>query len=292
MKLKHIEIFSAVMVTGTLSGAARLLHVTQPAATQALQLAELQLGYPLFARRRNRLVPTAEALALYPEVQQLVGQLESVRRLATALGNGAAAPLRVMLVPSLAVAQLPAALRLLRQRQPTLPIEILSGHTREIRRALALREIDLGICFGDASTPGLDSETVAVGHLVCATLEPPTRSATGITLEEAVALPLVRIHERDPLGALIAEHCARAGLAPQGLTVVQTHHTALVLAEQGFGAAVVDSFTAAARHNERLHVLPIEPAIRVPLVALRAAGGVPSTAAAAFVAALRKVVQA
>jgi DNA-binding transcriptional LysR family regulator len=221
-----------------------------------------------------------------------VVQLESVRRLATALRGGAAVPLRVMLVPSLAVAQLPAALRLLRQRHPTLPIEILSGHTREIRRALALREIDLGIGFGDTPTPGLETETVATGHLVCATLQAPTRGAVGITLEAAVALPLVRIHERDPLGALIAEHCARAGLVPQSLTVVQTHHTALVLAEQGFGAAVLDSFTAAARQDARLHLLPIEPLIRVPLVALRAAGGVPSTAAAAFVAALRKVVQA
>ena len=39
MKLKHLEIFHAVMLTGTISGAARLLHLTQPAATQALQLA-------------------------------------------------------------------------------------------------------------------------------------------------------------------------------------------------------------------------------------------------------------
>ena len=64
MKLKHLEIFHAVMLAGTISGAARLLHLTQPAATQALQSAERQLGYALFTRQKNRLVPTAEAQAL------------------------------------------------------------------------------------------------------------------------------------------------------------------------------------------------------------------------------------
>ena len=86
MRLKHIEVFNAIMLTGTASAAARLLHVTQPAVTQALQHAELQLGYALFTRQRNRLVPTHEGQALYPEVQRLMSQLESVRRIAAALG--------------------------------------------------------------------------------------------------------------------------------------------------------------------------------------------------------------
>ena len=100
MKLKHLELFHATMLTGTLSGAARLLHMTQPAATQTLQLAELQLGYALVTRQKNRLVPTNEALALYPEVQKLVSQLEAVRRLAAAQKSEAAKPLRVLVMPT------------------------------------------------------------------------------------------------------------------------------------------------------------------------------------------------
>ena len=85
MRLKHVEVFHAVMLTGSVSGAARILHVTQPAVTQTLRHAELQLGYALFTRQRNRIVPTSEAVALYPEVQQLMVMLESVRRAAAAL---------------------------------------------------------------------------------------------------------------------------------------------------------------------------------------------------------------
>lgn len=99
MRLKHIEAFNAVMLTGTVSAAARLLHVTQPAVTQTLQHAELQLGFVLFTRQRNRLVPTREAQALYPEVQRLMSQLESVRRIAAALRHGEGSQLRILIDP-------------------------------------------------------------------------------------------------------------------------------------------------------------------------------------------------
>lgn len=62
--VKHIEVFHAVMLTGSVSAASKLLHVTQPAVTQSLQLAELQLGDALFTRQRRRLIPTREAQAL------------------------------------------------------------------------------------------------------------------------------------------------------------------------------------------------------------------------------------
>lgn len=70
MRIKHVEVFHAVMLTGSVGAAAKLLHVTQPAITQTLQHAELQLGYALFTRQKRRLVPTREAQALYPKCRR------------------------------------------------------------------------------------------------------------------------------------------------------------------------------------------------------------------------------
>ena len=56
MKLRHIEVFHAVMLTGTVNGAARLLNVTQPAVTKILQHAEDQLGFKLFIRNKGRIM--------------------------------------------------------------------------------------------------------------------------------------------------------------------------------------------------------------------------------------------
>ena len=57
MRLRHIEVFNAVMLTGSVSAAARLINVTQPAVSRILAHAELQLGFALFHRLKGRLVP-------------------------------------------------------------------------------------------------------------------------------------------------------------------------------------------------------------------------------------------
>lgn len=288
MKLKHLEVFHAVMLTGSLSGAARLLHVTQPAATQALQSAELQLGYALFSRQNNRLVPTAEALALFPEVQKLVTQLDAVRRLASAQRAGSTRALRILIVPSLAVVQLPRALKLFRERHASVPLSIRTLHSYEIARAIALKEADVGIVYGIPTPAGLEAQELATGRLVRVQLGPRQRAS--VSLAEVMRQPFIRIDEHDPLGVLLAEQCARHGLQPAGEIVVQTHHTALVLAEHGFGPAVIDSFTAEARRHPELRVQAIDPEVRVPLQLLLPLGVRPARPVTAFAEAFRRAV--
>ena len=46
MRLRHIEVFQAIRQTGSVSAAAQLLHVSQPAVSKVLQPAEQRLGFP------------------------------------------------------------------------------------------------------------------------------------------------------------------------------------------------------------------------------------------------------
>lgn len=75
MRLRHIEVFHAVMQAGTISGAAQLLHISQPAVTKVLQHAELQLGMALFDRVRGKLYPTPEANRLFVEIDKLNSEI-------------------------------------------------------------------------------------------------------------------------------------------------------------------------------------------------------------------------
>lgn len=107
MRLRHIEIFQAIRQTGSISGAAQLLHVSQPAVTKVLQHAELQLGFPLFLRVRGKLQPTPEALELEREVDKVSESLQGVRRLAQNLRRAPGHSLRIGATPALALALLP-----------------------------------------------------------------------------------------------------------------------------------------------------------------------------------------
>lgn len=287
MRLRHIETLHAVMVTGTISGAARLLNVTQPAATQALQHAELQLGYKLFRRVKNRLVPTQEALALSSEVDKLFVQLESVRRLSSSLGRDPSAELRILIAPSLTGHLLPIALQRFRRRYKQTPIGVRTEHSRDIARAIALREADVGIVYGSHPHPAIQETAVAVGRLVCVRERMKTQRST-IRLAELADQPVIRLHHKDPLGFVLADAASRLGIEFAGGITVQTYQTALSLAEYGFGPALIDEFTAANHREGRLHRYQLEPEIPVQLAALRAQAASDHAACDHFVACVKE----
>ena len=87
MRLRHIELFQAILQTGSLTAAAELLHISQPAASKILKHAEQQLGFALFDRVRGKLQPTAEA-RLQQQTERLAIDLQNLRRLADNLGRG------------------------------------------------------------------------------------------------------------------------------------------------------------------------------------------------------------
>ncbi|NOJ99318.1 LysR family transcriptional regulator, partial [Corallococcus coralloides] len=67
LNLKQIEVFRAIMLTGSISGAAKLLHVSQPAVSRLIGYTEQRLGLSLFERIKGRLYPTPEARHLFIE---------------------------------------------------------------------------------------------------------------------------------------------------------------------------------------------------------------------------------
>ena len=67
MNLRQLEVFQAVMQTGNMSAAARLICITPSAVSKTIAHTELQLGYKLFTRGKGTLAPTPEARVLFEE---------------------------------------------------------------------------------------------------------------------------------------------------------------------------------------------------------------------------------
>ena len=82
MNLRQCEVFRVVMEAGTVTAAADLLHVSQPAVSKILAQLERDLGFRAFLRVRRRLVPTPEAQALYDEVRRAFVSLDYLTRFA------------------------------------------------------------------------------------------------------------------------------------------------------------------------------------------------------------------
>jgi DNA-binding transcriptional LysR family regulator len=264
------------MLTGSVSAAARMIHVTQPAVSRTLQHAELQLGFALFQRVGGRLRPTLEAQTLYPHVERLFQQLDEVQRMSVNLRAGRSKhELQVLTVLALSYEVMPRAMRLFRQKHPTVRVHHQALHSAQIVSALALQEADIGYVFSVPPHPSLTQETLGSRSVVCVAprgLLPARVVRSGeVGLADLSGLPIVAIDPQDPLGVLMSHMLRDSNVALDAVVTVQTYHVALALAQHGVGVAMVESCTAASADRRRVDVLRLLPAIEVPVQALRPA---------------------
>jgi len=276
MRLRHIEVFNAIMQVGTISGAAQVLHISQPAVTKVLQHAELQLGMPLFERVRGKLYPKPEAHRLFAETEKLNRDLQGIRRLAATLKNRACETVRLVATPTVAISVLPAALTDWRRDFSQTRCELATFHTSEIVNALRLGEADLALSLQDPRHPGIEAEAIAQGALTVMAPAGTWSAAecgepvTPATLIDTMRGELIGLADGDPLGEMVVAACEAQDVRPVFHTVVQTYQIARALVEAGAGCAVLDPFTAASAARDKVQCRPWAPAIPVQLYLLSA----------------------
>lgn len=271
MRLRHIEVFHAVMQAGTVSGAAHILHISQPAVTKVLQHCEAQLGIPLFERVRGKFYPTPEAQRLFVEVDRMHKDLGVIRRLAASFRLGEAESVRVMATPTLGLSVMPAAIKLWAKAFPKGNCLLSTNHTREITNALLLGETDLALSLWDPKHPNIQVKALASGPMMAVCHRDSTEGKRlGPLHASDLNGELIALAEDDPLGNRLLAQCAEHGAQPITRITVQTYGLARSLAEAGVAMAIVDPFTAASADFTRITVRPIAPTISVQLYLLTA----------------------
>lgn len=290
MRLRHLEIFHAVMRTGSVSGAADLLNLSQSAASKALAQAEHALGLPLFRRVQGRLVHTREAETLYGQTTALFAQADQVRRLARHLKHNPDGQLRIGCLPSLGLGFIPGAIRTFRTRFPAVPLEVLTGNGDELLDRLLARELDLVVCFDLPLRPALTRLAlgdIRVVHLAPATSGDLWPAPEPIPLASLDPTGWIGVGGSDPLAQAIRdawEHPHAPDTAP--LLETRTYSVAAALAREGLGFALVDEVTARAL-GSGLQMTPLAPAVSVRAVVFHVTADVRSIAFDAFVDDLR-----
>ena len=128
MRLRQIEVFHAVYTTGSISAAARSLHVSQPSVSKVLHHTQYQLGFELFKLVRGRLVATDEAHALFVEVKDIYDRLLSLQKAVTHIRDIGGGHIRLAVVPSLGQHVVPAAITQYRRQHPEVTFDVQTLH--------------------------------------------------------------------------------------------------------------------------------------------------------------------
>jgi DNA-binding transcriptional LysR family regulator len=288
LTLRQIEVIRAIMVTGTVGGAARLLNVSSPGISRVMKHAELSVGVKLFNRRGGRYTPTREANAIFNQINNVYNKVEDLQFVISRIKRGADTELKVASVPSIAAAMVPKAVADVRRHFPNILIDVDILKIEEAADYLLLGRGELVALSSKFDHPMLTFEPLALGRLRCLVPEGHELSALSkVKAQDIVKYPLIGVDPNDPHGRIITTLFANSGLQYEVTIRARFGSTVSALVSQGLGIAVVDEFTLAAGQWPKTRALDIvEPTVFETFIAYRK-DNLPSSYGARFVAALR-----
>lgn len=291
MNARQIEVFRAVMREGTLTAAARLLNVSQPALSQLLLHAEDQLGFRLFNRAGGRLVATAEAVRLFPEADRLHAGLDALRRMALDLRDGKTGTLRLAASAPPALSFVPRALAAVRAGFPGLRLQSHVVPAAVVAAMLEDGRAELGVILDDTPRPSLHVERIDGRDLVCL-LPAGHRLAARPSVAPADLRHEVLVGYRpDSLpGTLLTGAFARAGMTYGPEIELDTSIGAPGFVQSGFAVGLVDGITPWSGFPG-LITRPFLPRLSLPVCLLSDARRQPGRAEQALRAALKAAVR-
>lgn len=258
------------MRSGTLTGAATALGVSQPAATRLLRHAEDQLGMALFERANGRLRATSEARSLYREVERILGDLEYVERAAGDLRRLQVGRLRVAAIPSLAITTVAQALGRFVRAHPAVTISTATVLNYEVPEHVRDRRADIGLAFAPIADHELEIEEICRVPVVA--VLPPGHSLAArefVTPADLAGLPVVSFSTALPIGHLIETAFRDAGIDQPMAMEVGHSFVACAYVRAGAGVALVDGMAARSGAFPDLVVMPIVTELEIPAVLIR-----------------------
>lgn len=260
MKLRHIEIFHAVYVNGSVSAAARALNVSQPSVSKTLRHAESLLGFQLFLRTNGGLVPTEDAHALFAEVSEIQDRVYALRTTGRNLRRGAGTMLRVSALPSLALHALPTAVSNFLRTHEDVKFDLQTVHHDDLLRKLYERETEIAIAYEVPPAAPIGCQPLGEGELVALYREQDMPNAPPrVELERLKSQRFISLAASGPVGLLFTQELERLELELDEVVSARTFYIAAALVQQGVGLTVIDSFTANASLTSGMSVRPLEP---------------------------------
>jgi len=154
--LKQLKALVTVVETGSVTRAAELLHLVQPAVTRQIHALEHELGVPLFERTRQGMRPTEAGTTLAERARRALAELDRARSELSPVPGTITGLVSLGLLESTAeMLAEPLAAAVLRDH-PAIELRLLTAYSGHLQQWLDDGDLDLSLVYNLTSTPSLN----------------------------------------------------------------------------------------------------------------------------------------
>jgi DNA-binding transcriptional LysR family regulator len=145
MNLRQLEAFRATMRSGSITAAAKLMHISQPSVSRLISDLERSVGFALFVRAGRGLVTTVEARRFYQGVEGMFIGVDKLSELADTIRSTSSGTVSVGVIPSLSTIEMPSAVAQIYRAHKDVSIMVYVRNTPAIIDAVQMQQFDIGI---------------------------------------------------------------------------------------------------------------------------------------------------
>ncbi|WP_109481318.1 LysR substrate-binding domain-containing protein [Paraburkholderia sp. C35] len=245
MSIREIEVFRAVMASGTASKAARLLGVSQPAISQSIRKLEELAGLRLFDRVRGRLQPTQEAHALMSEVDRYYVGYEAIEHRIRSLRMFGLGRLSMASYPAFGNCFVGRAMAAFEPQRRNMQMMLQVTSSKEVYQHVVTGQVDFGLMNDEVNTQGIEHSLFSVmPGVIAMSADHPLSRKRALSLGDLASDHFIDMNPEDS-----ARRRLEAALVEQDVhlrAVIETplSATACQLALDGIGLAMVHPIAA------------------------------------------------
>ncbi|MGR6467948.1 LysR family transcriptional regulator [Rhizobium sp. PAMB 3182] len=240
MQTRQLECFLTLMRHGTMTRAAEMLGISQPAVSHIITNLEEELGFALFVRRSGRLQPTAEAKLFQDQANSAVEALEHAVRAAEEIRAGQRGHLSIAAYASMSISLLPRIVSLFTIDRPNVRVKIISRPSETVRQLISAQQFDLAIAELPLDYPSNRMEVFSYECQCIMPLDHPLAGKSVITPADLDGEPFVSLFRGDPIHQQLAVAFSKYGARWNVVAETEFFSTACELVEAGCGVGIID----------------------------------------------------
>ncbi len=240
----QIEAFSWIMKTESATEAAGKMLISQPAVSRLIKQLEDRLGFDLFERHNNRLLPTRKGILFYDEVEKVYVGLNHLRSFAEKLRDREVGQYRIVSMPSFSTSLVPDTVTQLTQTFPDLEISLYSYRSSQIIEDMIAQRFDFGITTDLAQDPRYQSFQYSLPAVGLIPVSHPLANKQIIDVEDFNNETLICGEPGEQSRTLINQCLTENAVNPKKILTTSLGDMAIRLVENGSGLSVINALSA------------------------------------------------